>query len=75
MTITENKLRITEAEKKLLKKANVNSSPSVAAMFLKNEYNKLHEGVADDKDIQFYIECIKLFRTNNFEVSEEETKN
>ena len=75
MTITENKLRITEAEKKLLKQANINSSPSVAAMFLKNEYNKLHEGVAEDKDIQFYIECIKLFRAKNFEVSEEETKN
>ena len=71
MTLDENKnLTLTEAELACVKKANLQASPSNAALFLAN-YLKgggLREGAEADHDAKFYTECILAYRRKDYEV-------
>lgn len=68
MKITENKLYLSEADLEMIKRANTNTSPSVAAMFLKSLSKSLVENTEEEKTIDFYIEVINLYRKKQFEV-------
>lgn len=69
MTIENNKLILTEAEEAVVKKANYNSGPYTAAIFLRAGFkNHLEESYNADTPFEFYLEAIKLYRAKNFEV-------
>ena len=68
MKITENKLYLSEADLEMIKRANTNTSPSVAAMFLKSLNKSLVENTEEEKTIDFYIEAINLYRKKQFEI-------
>lgn len=68
MKISENKLYLSEADLEMIKRANTNISPSVAAMFLKSLNKSLVEDTEEEKSLEFYIEAINLYRKKQFEV-------
>lgn len=72
MKISENKLYLSEADLEMIKRANTNSSPSVAAMFLKSLTKSLVEDTEEEKSLEFYIEAISLYRKKQFEVMSHE---
>ena len=72
MKISENKLYLSEADLEMIKRANTNSSPSVAAMFLKSLTKSLVEDTEEEKSLEFYIEAINLYRKKQFEVTSHE---
>ena len=70
MKLDEGKLTLTEEELVYVKRANMNASPTVAAMFLLNmlKNNNLEEDLEHkDHTVHFYTECILAYRRKNFE--------
>ena len=71
MKLDDGKLTLTEEELVFVKRANMNSSPTVAAMFLLNmlKNNNLEEDLDHkDHDVKYYTECIVAYRKKNFEI-------
>jgi len=74
MKLVDGKLIVTEEELKYVKQANMNSSPSIAGLFLQssNKRNHLLEEVEEPKDVKYFIECIIAYRKKNYEVVNKE---
>jgi len=71
MKLVEGKLVLKEAELDYVKRANMNSSPTVAGMFLLHmlKNNNLEEDLEHkEHDVKFYQDCILAYRRKNFEV-------
>ena len=71
MKLEEGKLTLTEEELELVKRANMNASPTVAGMFLLNllKNKNLEEDVEHkEHDVHFYQECILAYRRKDFTV-------
>ena len=71
MKLDDGKLTLTEEELVFVKRANMNSSPTVAAMFLLNmlKNNNLEEDLDHkEHDVKYYTECIVAYRKKNFEI-------
>lgn len=69
MEIINEKLYVTEQDLLQLAKANIQASPTVAGMFLFNEYkNTLTEEQLKERDLSYYTKAITLYRNKNYEV-------
>ena len=69
MKLIEDKLIVTEEELKLVKQANMMSSPSIAGVFLQNSFK--HKNLTENleqNDLNFFIKCIIAFRKKEYEV-------
>lgn len=69
MKLIEEKLILNEEELKLVKQANMMSSPSIAGVFLQNtfKHKNLTESL-EQSDLNFFIKCIIAYRKKDFEV-------
>lgn len=69
MEIIDEKLYVTEQDLLQLAKANIQASPTVAGMFLFNEYkNTLTEEQLKERDLNYYTKAVTLYRNKNYEV-------
>lgn len=69
MEIIDEKLYVTEQDLLQLAKANIQASPTVAGMFLFNEYkNTLTEEQLKERDLSYYTKAVTLYRNKNYEV-------